>query len=279
MTTLPINASAQHVLDRLGYQADVAANGEEALQALHRQSYDVVLMDIQMPVMDGFAATQQIRQQWPVESRPYIVAMTADALSKEESVCLAAGMDDYVSKPIRVEKLVDALRRAAAAQTLRQIDNSGPVDAGEEIQETVTVPEDELSTGPQSLPVPTPQAEDGGLESLPIDMQALDRLQEIMGGELAYLYELIDSFLEDSPQCVSNLRQGFEHGDAKRVHLAAHTLKANAAEFGAERLRDLNRELEELAKRGTLEDAPDLVTAIEEEYVLVQRALETVRGE
>ncbi len=270
---------AQRVLDRLGYQADVAANGEEALQALHRQSYDVVLMDIQMPVMDGFAATQQIRQQWPVESRPYIVAMTADALVEEESVCLAAGMDDYVSKPIRVEKLVDALRRAAAAQTLAPMDNSGPVDAGEEIQETVTVPEDELSTGPQSLPVPTPQAEDGGLESLPIDMQALDRLQEIMGGERAYLYELIDSFLEDSPQCVSNLRQGLEHGDAKRVHLAAHTLKANAAEFGAERLRDLNRELEELAKRGTLEDAPDLVTAIEEEYVLVQRALETVRGE
>ena len=258
---------------------DVAANGEEALQALRRQSYEVVLMDIQMPVMDGFAATRQIRKRWPVESQPYIVAMTADALVEDENVCLAAGMDDYVSKPIRVEKLVDALRRAAAAQPLAPTDQSGMVDAGGEVQETMTVPQDELSAAPQSLLSPTLQAEGDGLESSPIDMLALDRLQEIVGGDPAYLYELIDSFLEDSPQCVFSLRQGLENGDAKRIHLAAHTLKANAAEFGAERLRDLNRELEELAKRGALEDAPDLVTAIEAEYVLVQRALQTVRGE
>ncbi len=261
---------ALRVLDRLGYQADVAANGEEALQALRRQSYEVVLMDIQMPVMDGFAATQQIRQNWPVESQPYIVAMTADALIEEENVCLSAGMDDYVSKPIRVEKLVDALRRAAAAHAPARADNSDGLDAGKRAQETATVPQDELS--------PAPQVDDGDPEALAIDLQALDRLQEIMGGEPSYLDELIDSFLEDSPHCVSSLRQGLEHGDAKRIHLAAHTLKANAAEFGAERLRELNRELEELAKRGTLEEAPDLVTAIEEEYVLVQRALQTVRG-
>jgi HPt (histidine-containing phosphotransfer) domain-containing protein len=154
------------------------------------------------------------------------------------------------------------------------------VDAGEKVQETMTASQDELSAAPHALPLPTPQAEENrGLEPSPIDMLALDRLQEIVGGEPAYLYELIDSFLEDSPQCVFSLRQGLENGDAKRIHLAAHTLKANSAEFGAERLRELNRELEELAITGTLEEAPDLVTAIEQEYVLVQRALQTVRGE
>ncbi len=96
-----------------------------------------------------------------------------------------------------------------------------------------------------------------------------------MGGEPAYLHELIDSFLEDAPQLVTDLRSGVEAGDAKRVHVAAHSLKANAADFGATRLRDFNRTLEEMAKNGTLEEAPDLVTAIELEYPRVHSALQT----
>jgi signal transduction histidine kinase/CheY-like chemotaxis protein len=98
------------MLDRLGYRADVAATGVEVLQALQRQFYDVVLMDVQMPEMDGVEATQRIMTQLPAGRRPYIIAMTAHALTGDDEKYLAAGMDDYISKPVRPEKLVMALQ-------------------------------------------------------------------------------------------------------------------------------------------------------------------------
>jgi PAS domain S-box-containing protein len=100
---------AVQILQRMGYRAEVAGNGLEVLQALHRQPYDVVLMDVQMPEMDGLAATRQICQEWLPSQRPRIIAMTANAMQGDRETCLNAGMDDYISKPIRVEELVRAL--------------------------------------------------------------------------------------------------------------------------------------------------------------------------
>ncbi len=102
---------ALRLLERMGYRADVAANGLEALAALRRQSYDVVLMDVQMPEMDGLEATRTICREWPPEQRPRIVAMTANVMKEDREACVEAGMDDYLGKPIRVEELVDALMR------------------------------------------------------------------------------------------------------------------------------------------------------------------------
>jgi CheY-like chemotaxis protein len=99
------------VLQKLGYRAEVTANGLEALQALEREPYDVVLMDVQMPTMDGLEATRRIHQRWPEGRRPHVIAATASAMQEEREACLAAGMDDYLSKPIRVEELAAALRR------------------------------------------------------------------------------------------------------------------------------------------------------------------------
>jgi CheY-like chemotaxis protein len=103
---------AQHTLARLGYRVDVAANGVEVLLALQRQPYDVILMDVQMPEMDGLEATRLICNQWPKGQRPYIIAMTAHALTGDYEKCLAAGMDNYISKPIRLDKLVAALQES-----------------------------------------------------------------------------------------------------------------------------------------------------------------------
>ena len=97
---------ALRLLEQLGYRADVANNGLEAIEALERQPYDVVLMDVQMPELDGLDATRQIVERWPVETRPHIVAMTANALPEDREACFAAGMNDYVAKPIRAEELV-----------------------------------------------------------------------------------------------------------------------------------------------------------------------------
>ena len=102
---------AIHLLERIGYRADVAANGIEVLDALQRVPYDVVLMDVQMPNMDGLEATRRICQQYPEEKRPWIIAMTANAMEGDRDKCLNAGMDDYVTKPVRRDALAKALSR------------------------------------------------------------------------------------------------------------------------------------------------------------------------
>jgi CheY-like chemotaxis protein len=103
---------ALRLLDRLGYRAVVASNGLEALAELERRPYDVVLMDVQMPELDGLDASRQICERWPPESRPHIIAMTANALPEDREACFAAGMNDYLAKPIRGEELSEALMRA-----------------------------------------------------------------------------------------------------------------------------------------------------------------------
>jgi len=104
---------AMRLLERMGYRADVAANGFEVLEAVDRQPYDLILMDVQMPEMDGLEATRVVRQRYPLNLQPRIVAMTANAMQGDREICLEAGMDDYVSKPIQVKELVSALERAA----------------------------------------------------------------------------------------------------------------------------------------------------------------------
>jgi CheY-like chemotaxis protein len=108
---------ALRMLSQMGYRADVAANGLEVLQAVGRQPYDVILMDVQMPEMDGLEATRRLCAELPGprgqgRSRPRIIAMTANAMQGDREMCLQAGMDDYISKPIRVDELVSALSRA-----------------------------------------------------------------------------------------------------------------------------------------------------------------------
>jgi PAS domain S-box-containing protein len=134
---------ALRLLDQLGYRADVASNGLEALEALERQPYDVVLMDVQMPELDGLDASRRICERWPAEVRPRIIAMTANAMPEDREACFAAGMDDYVAKPIRPNELTVALSRArplsdtgtasaegasldaSAIESLRELDGEG----------------------------------------------------------------------------------------------------------------------------------------------------------
>ena len=104
---------ALRLLQQMGYRADVASNGIEAIECCARQPYDVVLMDVQMPEMDGLEASRRITSRWKPGERPRIVAMTANAMQGDREECLAAGMDDYVTKPIRVDALVEALLSAA----------------------------------------------------------------------------------------------------------------------------------------------------------------------
>ncbi len=239
------------MLKRLGYRADVAANGLEVLDALERQPYDVVLMDVQMPEMDGLEATRQIRRRWPGAQGPRIVAMTASVMQEDRKRCQAAGMDDYVSKPIRVQELVSALNEC------RPLGESA---------EPGTEPAVETDAGADVPP------SDGVL-----DPAALDQLRELVGDEPALLAELIDSYLEETPPLLATLRQSLDQGDATRLSTAAHTLKSSSRDFGATRIADWCQELEALGRAGTLAGVADLVTQVEAEYEGVRLALSQVR--
>jgi len=228
---------AIRLLEKLGYRADIAANGLEALEALERQTYDLLLSDVQMPEMDGLEATRQILERWPEGERPWIIAMTAEAMSGDRERCLDAGMNDYVAKPIRVDELVAAIKRTPRRGTS---DTSPVADA----------PTDD-----------------------PIDESVLARLADGTGGDVAFVWELIEQFVADTPGLVAAARAGIEGGDAEEVRRAAHTLKSNAATFGAHELAGLSRELEDAAKRGVLDDAPARVDAMARELDIVREAL------
>jgi CheY-like chemotaxis protein/HPt (histidine-containing phosphotransfer) domain-containing protein len=246
------------VLQKLGYRAEVTANGLEALQALEREPYDVVLMDVQMPTMDGLEATRRIHQRWPEGRRPHIIAATASALPEEREACLAAGMDDYLSKPIRVEELAAALRRCQP-----HVAPQPPAPAGES------------GVGAQMPPEREPQGQPAiaGVLHPPV----LERLLETIGDDRSFLTTLIDTFLSDAPRLVEAARRGLEHGQTDEVQRAAHTLKSNGATFGATSFSELSRQLEALARSGMLEGADELIARIDAEYERVRIALETVR--
>jgi CheY-like chemotaxis protein/HPt (histidine-containing phosphotransfer) domain-containing protein len=220
---------AIRLLEKLGYRANIAGNGLEAIEALERQPYDLLLSDVQMPEMDGLEATRRILERWPEGERPWIVAMTAEAMSGDRERCLEAGMNDYLTKPIRVEELVAAIKR-------------------------------------------TPRRTEPAVGD-PIDREVLVRLAESVGGDAEFVSELIEGFAQDAPALVAAAREGLERGDAAEVRRAAHTLKSNAATFGAQALSDRSRELEQAAKRDELADGAAQVDAMARELDMVVEAL------
>ncbi len=246
---------ALHLLKRLGYRADVAANGLEALEALRRQPYDLVLMDMQMPEMDGLEATHHIHEEWDAHERPYVIAMTANAMQGDRELFLEGGMDDYVSKPIRVEQLINALRKAWGVL--------------EERRHKAAVSSDDPGTGTLMKEA---EATVKGL-----DPAALDRLAAMAGGDQLFLAELIDTFLTDAPQLIADMRDSVEKGDAAGLRIAAHSLKSNFADFGALALSEQCKELEALAKNGATTGAEALVSRVEAQYPSIQRSLEAFR--
>jgi CheY-like chemotaxis protein len=116
------------LLEKMGYAADLASDGLQAFEALQRERYDVVLMDVEMPVMDGLEASRRIHREWPANERPRIIAMTANAMQGDRETCLAAGMDDYLSKPIHAHALAAALARCAPRTALQEREDGAVLD-------------------------------------------------------------------------------------------------------------------------------------------------------
>jgi CheY-like chemotaxis protein/HPt (histidine-containing phosphotransfer) domain-containing protein len=231
------------MLERLGYRADVAGDGREALEALRRQRYDVVLMDLQMPEMDGLEATRRIREAPPLGERPWIVAVSASVLQEQQEACRAAGMDDFVAKPIDYPHLREALQRAGTARA------GGARPAA---------PEAHLPVGEGfSTPRETP---------LRLDRSRLDglrKLEQVSGRSV--VPEIVDSFLAEAPRRLARIREALAQADAKEVAFWAHSLKGSSSQIGAGRLAALSLDLEKRGKGGSLEGADPLLEELERE--------------
>jgi PAS domain S-box-containing protein len=222
----PVNQKlAVRLLEKRGHSIHVVANGKEALQALEQQPFDLVLMDVQMPEMDGFETTEIIRQRERDSGRHVpILAMTAYAMKGDREKCLAAGMDDYVCKPIQPRELWEAIDRLT--QTTAEAKHKTSAKAG-------VLNESEI--------------------------------RQRIGDDPALLRELVEVFFADFPRLWQNVCDALDEGDAAKLHRAAHTLKGSVGNFAAHRAQQAAEQVEQLAAKGDLEAAKKAIMHLETE--------------
>lgn len=243
------------MLKKLGYRADVASNGKEAIESIRRQPYNLVLMDIQMPGMDGLEATQKIRQQFTLQRPPWIVAVTAHAMQGDREKCLQAGMNDYISKPITLKELVRVIRRYAE---LHPPSMPIPLEPNSSVDELLTV-----SPSHSTMPASS------------IDNRILGELKQIAGEEADQMIaELIQNYKIDSLPVLTHLQQAIEQTDSRTIKKTAHTLRSMSINLGAVQLGELCKTLEIDVIQMSFAQMKDLLAQIELEYGRVKNALE-----
>src|SRR5262249_11842094 len=219
----PVNQSvAKSMLEKLGCRVDVAANGREALEMLQTLPYQIVFMDCQMPEMDGYEATSAWRRRERPGQRLPIIAMTAHAMAGDREKCLAAGMDDYLSKPVRLADLQDVLARWMRREP--------PAAAAK-----VSAPE-------------TPR------ESPLLDLSVVDNLRSLADDDAGtdLFADLLNMFRDSTTGGLVELRQAVRDQDPKTLTMTAHTLKGSSANLGARQMTQVCRQLEILGKSGSV---------------------------
>jgi CheY-like chemotaxis protein/HPt (histidine-containing phosphotransfer) domain-containing protein len=245
----PINQKVGlSVLGKLGYRADVANNGLEVIQAIEQKIYDVLFLDVQMPEMDGLECARQMCQRWTRDKRPVIIAMTGNALMGDREKCLAAGMDDYIPKPVRIAELQAALERWGPTKSHKF--------------DTAFL---------RRLHSATPSAD-------LLDKSILDELSDIPPTDgVSILQELIGLFLESAPHRLAQIEQFA--GDAPKLAFHAHALKSMSLNLGCRRMVQFCEKLEELGRAGTVQNALPLVRDLETAFAQTKLQLITIRDE
>jgi CheY-like chemotaxis protein len=257
----PVNLEvAVGILETFGCAADTATNGLEALERYEAEDYGLIFMDCQMPEMDGFEATAEIRKREMQSGRRIpIVALTASAIEGDRERCLAAGMDDYLSKPFTAEQMKTALvtwlgpsTRSSKRDHLTLVASAAPP--------------------PAAAAEPAPPAEP--VDAEPIDESVLNALAQLQReGRPDIVNRVITLFLESAPALLKDLEQGVASGDTALLHRASHTLKSASANVGAALLSSRCRELETIARTGPVPDAAARVETIVGDYQRAKAAL------
>ncbi|MBJ6798769.1 response regulator [Geomonas propionica] len=257
----PVNQDvATAMLEASGCRVSVANNGAEALDDVAQRDFDLIFMDCQMPIMDGYAATRAIRERErtaPEGKRRTIIALTAHAMRGDREQCFAAGMDDYLTKPFTQAQMVAMLQRWITA----------PPPCREE--QTMPGAEEPVSTGGAAA------ADDHS----DVDPSLLDEIRALqLPGKPDLLAKVVGSFMKSSPLLVASMREGLAAGDPQGVRQAAHTLKSSSASLGCLGLSDTCRLLELLTVEGTLEGAEPLLRQIEARHQKAVEYLATLPG-
>jgi signal transduction histidine kinase/CheY-like chemotaxis protein/HPt (histidine-containing phosphotransfer) domain-containing protein len=259
-------------LEKLGYNADWAPNGLEAFQMIQEVKYDVVLMDLHMPIMDGLTATKNIRKNIPADIQPMIVALTANAMKEDRDICLRAGMNDYISKPFSVADLVKVLEKAGKngdyqktpiiEESLKLSYNTRPM---------VEMPDKEALAELRS------QGKTGLRVYQYIDKQVLNELVLMLDGDVDILIEIIDTFLEVSPSLIRDMKDAIRSDNAGKLKRAAHTMKAPAKQIGALKVGNLSEDLETMGRTGNLTNAKATFDKTKVEYEALEEALKALK--
>ena len=243
---------AQGVLEHLGCQVDLVDNGKTATVTAATKSYDLIFMDCQMPIMDGYEATRNIRKaesQKDLEPSP-IIALTAHAMKGDRERCLAAGMNDFITKPFNEQQLANVLAKWLPAN------------------------------GTEKLPVPSPampEAEEVASTPTHIDKTVLDSFLEMQQpGKCDIRKRLVSVYLRSSPKIMQGLQQAAEDNDFEKLWQSAHTLKSRSASLGAFHLSSLCHKLETSARDARVDDPLKRVLDIESEFKTVTRELEKI---
>jgi len=241
-------------LQRLGYQAEIANNGLESLEFIARQDYDLILMDCQMPEMDGFEASRTMRQRG---LQTPIVAMTANAMLGDRERCLEAGMNDYLAKPVVLEQLQQVLKRWL------------PLSRQENRVRRKTR-STKNQTNPLVAPVKIPQT------NLPVlDTKVLTTLRQLFDYNAPdMLTETVEIYLEDSQKTLIELRQAVAKHDSQKIYETAHSLKGSSGNLGAKKFVALCAQLEALGRNGLTDGANELLADLEVAYNELILALE-----
>jgi CheY-like chemotaxis protein/HPt (histidine-containing phosphotransfer) domain-containing protein len=247
----PINQRvAIALLEKIGFQAQAVATGAEALRALDTVAYDIILMDVQLPELDGFATTKEIRlresqQEGDAKQPIYIIAMTAFAVRGAREQCLAAGMDDYISKPVRIEALMRVIQKA--------LGKLAPPDTIPPSEEPISVPTDAVD---------------------PSALEALRALQQ--PGRPDPAAEMVEMFLQEAPASLHDMGTAITRYEAEKVEHAAHSLKGAASSIGAKRLAELCDSMEQEANKGSIQVASHLLNQARLEFSRVRDQLQAL---
>ncbi|MGC9503695.1 response regulator [Baaleninema sp.] len=234
-------------LEELGCHADCASNGQEALERTSQKQYDIVLMDCQMPVLDGYAATRELRRREGNRQHTTVVALTAHAMPADRDKCLAAGMDDYIPKPVDLDVLVKTLERWTGQE---------PGDDSTPDEMSATADDEGQESQPEKVSAETSEAFS---EGFPLD---LDRLRKVSRGKVSLQHRLLDAFVRSTQTDLEEFDRALQEGDRQMVIEKAHRLKGAAANVGAQGMSDGAAALEQLARHDKLKDNLDRVGAI-----------------
>ncbi|MCP5245618.1 MAG: response regulator [Burkholderiales bacterium] len=237
----PVNQDvALAMLAKLGMEVELAKNGKEALELASRTQYDIILMDCQMPIMDGFEATSLIRKECENNVHTPIIAVTANATTDDRENCINMGMNDFISKPYTLEQLQHVISHWISAEAVK---SNNTEKAGKAIAN--------LQTENTSV----------------INFKQLDQIRELdasHGNEL--VHKILSTFLENTESLVRQIGHSILYGDAEGLRRTAHALKSSSANIGAEGLSNMAKELESFGRVGELEPATKLQESLEQQY-------------